>query len=974
MTVPLPAHGFFQKHFDKFNPLATGFRECQIGAFCAVRSHFSLSDEPCVISLPTGSGKTALMMALCFGLKARRALVINPAEVLRVQTSKKFKSLDDLRQTGALDGLSKNQKPSVHSVENELRTVKNWKELEKYDVVTATTRTTSPKLPKIKAPPSDLFDLVFVDEGHHAAAVTWKDLIGAFDTSKTKIVLLTGTPYRRDNKPIGAKTIYIYPIAQAITDNIYAPVSLATAGQPDGADRDDHLADHAIKQLHRLRKPGQDKSLILVKTDRKTHANELGTLYSQKGLTLGVVHSDQTNKENEKAIDAAAAGNSDGLVVVGMLGEGLDIPALKVAVFHRNPQSLPYTLQLIGRLARAQQNLPNGVVVACSDDFSRDTFKLYEGSEDWLKLIPQLEAALVDQIAPRYSEQVAPSGTQIEIADIRPHFSVTAHQISSSLKKQSLKGRNYSTLRGEFTVVLDHEIETGLRVFVTRALETPIWIKRHGHSDVSNERFDVHTFCTKVKGLLIRQSSDESIGEAIQKEFAEEGKGIEPGKLNHVMTSLDGDYLVLGLKNGAAMGGTQPSYKMLLGQQVDASVSNTDRANCHAGHCFVRKDDGTGQNAEFRGVAYKSSRVWSLDRDNLKRLGEWMKVLAEAINANGTSTLPSLEGLRQPEPLNEFTSRPIAILPSPSLLTKRVTITSPAADAYVGVPPWATGTHTKQQLAASMPDIGVQILAKIDSGILTFEENGASGCRAEVFPVNGAAEEYSMLEFVREFPPRVIFPDGSSWHDGIYTRPSKTPVLDPNCLLSQSWKGCSIAKETPDAPPAGDSVHEFVEKTFLPAKSGIVVVYDHATGEVADYIAFDPTGMRVTLYHCKGALKIPKTETPKTVGVDQKAVEELIVQAMASCRWIHNPGLIDQLMARLNKKIARFVSSNQADFDQMAVSFDAPLWTYEIVLVQPGVDSAKVKTDQGGKRIRAVLGCTEDYIKGCGATMKLVCS
>jgi type I site-specific restriction endonuclease len=60
---------------------------------------------------------------------------------------------------------------------------------------------TSPRLAQITAPPVGLFDLVFVDEGHHAAAATWKKLIGAFDTSKTKGVLLTGTPYRRDNKP-----------------------------------------------------------------------------------------------------------------------------------------------------------------------------------------------------------------------------------------------------------------------------------------------------------------------------------------------------------------------------------------------------------------------------------------------------------------------------------------------------------------------------------------------------------------------------------------------------------------------------------------------------------------------------------------------------------------------------------------------------------------------------------------------------
>ena len=941
-----------------------------------MRSHFSIWDEPCVISLPTGSGKTALMMALCFGLRCRRALIINPAEVLRLQTCEKFEELDDLRTAGAVTGFLKNQRPKVHSVENELRSIKKWEALASYDLVTATTRTTSPGLSKIVAPPNDLFDLVFVDEGHHAAAATWKELIDAFDTSKTKVVLLTGTPYRRDNKPIGAKTIYIYPIAQAIQDDIYAPVTLVTAGQPKDNARDDELADLGIRQLGRLRKNAKSKPLILVKTNRKNHANILGNIYIKKGMTLGVVHSDQSHKQNLASIKSAVAGKSDGLVVVGMLGEGLDIPALKVAVFHRNPQSLPYTLQVIGRLARSKGDLPNGVVVACSDDFSRETFKLYEGSDDWLKLIPQLETLLVDQIAPRHSEQVEASGAQIEIADIRPHFSVTAHRIFRSPKKASLKGRNFDTFRGEFTIVLDHEIDGGLRVFVTRSLETPIWMMRHGQSDVSDERFDVHTFFSGVKGLLIRQSSDESIGLAIQKKFAEEGTGIQPGKLNHVMTSLGGEYLVLGLKNGTAIGGGQPSYKMLLGQRVDASVSNTDRTNCHAGHCLTRRDDGTGNNSEFRGVAYKRSRVWSLDRDNLKKLGEWMKVLAEAIETKGNATLPQLQGLRQPEPLVEFPGKPIAILPSPTLLDKEVTFTNPADSDVTGIPRWAAGQSAKQKLAASMPDLGTEIVATLDQGNVLFAENGSSGWSATVFPVDGKARDYSVQDFVQEYPPLFVFGDGSSWNEGVYTRPSQTPVLNLGCLLPQSWKGYDPGKEIPDSPiKRGDSVHEFVERTFIPINSDIVGVYDHTQGEVADYVVFNTTAKLASLYHCKGAPKNRQTGVVRPSGVDQKGIEELIAQGMASCRWIRNPNLIEQLKDRLDvKQIASLVSCTRAQFNQLAADFVAPLWSFEIVLVQPGLNKAKTERESVGKRIRAMLACAEDYIRGCGGMLKVVCS
>src|SRR5438094_893978 len=91
-------HGYFRKHADAVNPWSNydsgqGLRECQMGAFWAVWSHFSCSNEPALVSLPTGAGKTALMIALSFGLKADRVLVVTPAEILLDQTANEFSSL-----------------------------------------------------------------------------------------------------------------------------------------------------------------------------------------------------------------------------------------------------------------------------------------------------------------------------------------------------------------------------------------------------------------------------------------------------------------------------------------------------------------------------------------------------------------------------------------------------------------------------------------------------------------------------------------------------------------------------------------------------------------------------------------------------------------------------------------------------------------------------------------------------------------
>jgi superfamily II DNA or RNA helicase len=52
-------------------------------ALHAVLSHFSVFEEPAIVSLPTGYGKTAVIMALPFVLEATHLLVVEPSDALR---------------------------------------------------------------------------------------------------------------------------------------------------------------------------------------------------------------------------------------------------------------------------------------------------------------------------------------------------------------------------------------------------------------------------------------------------------------------------------------------------------------------------------------------------------------------------------------------------------------------------------------------------------------------------------------------------------------------------------------------------------------------------------------------------------------------------------------------------------------------------------------------------------------------------
>lgn len=81
------------------------------------------------------------------------------------------------------------------------------------------------------------------------------------------------------------------------------------------------------------------------------------------------------------------------VVCVDMLGEGFDLPELKIAAFHDIRKTLPVTLQLAGRFTRSRPDLGDATFVANTADVSvqDELRKLYTRDPDWNALLPATE-------------------------------------------------------------------------------------------------------------------------------------------------------------------------------------------------------------------------------------------------------------------------------------------------------------------------------------------------------------------------------------------------------------------------------------------------------------------------------------------------------------------------------------------------------------------------------------------------------
>ncbi|MCL7767856.1 DEAD/DEAH box helicase, partial [Pasteurella multocida] len=62
--------------------------------------------------------------------------------------------------------------------------------------------------------PSDFFDMIIIDESHHAPAESWKKVLEYFPNAKKLHV--TGTPYRGDNQELPGEKIHETPLSEVM--------------------------------------------------------------------------------------------------------------------------------------------------------------------------------------------------------------------------------------------------------------------------------------------------------------------------------------------------------------------------------------------------------------------------------------------------------------------------------------------------------------------------------------------------------------------------------------------------------------------------------------------------------------------------------------------------------------------------------------------------------------------------------------
>lgn len=215
------------------------------------------------------------------------------------------------------------------------------------------------------------FDLGFLDEGHHAAAGTWRRLVDAMPDAKW--LGLTATPERLDGKGLGVDAGGIY------TSMVQGPTvgSLIEAGW---LAKPRVFSPPVDIDVSKLRMKGgdvdQDEAAALLDTKKITgnaiehyaricngqpfiafcanvkHAKHVADEFVAAGYRVKSVDGNTPDVERHAAIRGLGDGTLHGITSCNIVNEGTDVPIVAAAILLRPTKSIAMHRQQMGRVLR----------------------------------------------------------------------------------------------------------------------------------------------------------------------------------------------------------------------------------------------------------------------------------------------------------------------------------------------------------------------------------------------------------------------------------------------------------------------------------------------------------------------------------------------------------------------------------------------------------------------------------------------
>lgn len=947
-----------------------GLRRPQMGALHAIHAHWSTSKDVATVVMPTGTGKTETMLATLVSARCTRVLVLVPTDALRTQITQKFLTmgiLKDPRATLLQPGVVR---PVVGMLTKKPTTPEEVEEFFRQCNVVVTTSALAGKcLPEVQERMAELCSHLFIDEAHHAEAATWKQFKSHFKGQRL-ILQFTATPFREDGQPLDGKIIYVYPMRQAQNEGYFKPIRFSSVYAFNSARADRDIAERVIEELH-ADTTGLHVAMARVST--QVRATEVHAIYAALGqFNPVIIHSGLKETEIDSARMKLESGESRIVICVDMLGEGFDMPELKIAAFHDLRKSLAVTLQLAGRFTRAREDLGEPVFIANTADVNlkEELRALYAQDPDWNLLLPHLSEGAIGQEleAQRFIGGFTGQLDEIPLTEIQPAASMVVYRTQCARwTPDGFKAAFRGSSDAEQVHPILNEAERMLVVIAARRQGVP-W------TDISTVDGVTWELCIAIwdqdKALLYIHGSANN---GNYSDFAKAlcGDNVELIKAPDVFRVFTGINRLMLTNVG-------------LDEQLGRQIRYTGRMGPDVGALLAETTLATATKAVLAGVGFekggpasigagKRGRVWSNLRLRVDQFAAWCKNIGAKINDANIDPEQVLRGTLIPTPIDARpTSVPVGadwpvelldLVESATTISFGTTISQHLT--YVSIEPRDYTDTGPIVLKISCDQREVQVR-------LNFVGRGKNADFAFVYEGEGRATirrgaEFDLCEFLTEYPPTIWFADGARLDGNILIQLRTDATLySRDRLMALDWTNIDLAKESQREERRPDSVQfRMIEHVKAEGRHEILMD-DDGKGEAADIVGISldsltlPKLITVDMYHCK------YSSAPEP-GARIGDMYEVCGQAQRSVLWLHNKDRRTDLFAHLLKREAlriesgrptRFEVGTRERLIQIRDLSRTCRVTIRVFIVQPGLS----KTEAADHQL-AVLGVTEKFLQ-----------
>lgn len=222
------------------------------------------------------------------------------------------------------------------------------------------------------------YDLIIIDEAHHAVANTWKKILNRIP--KARVLGVTATPIRGDGSGLDDlfDCLIIGPSVKRLTDRghlapsvVYAPTEKLdlsrvkiTNGDYDQREIENivdnsNITGSAVDYYRRIC-PGVPTIVFCVSV---AHAEHVANEFKSAGFWFQSIDGTMDDSQRRSLINGLTSGKIQGLTSCDLISEGTDIPRVECGILLRPTQSTGLFLQQVGRILRPSQGKKRAVIL-----------------------------------------------------------------------------------------------------------------------------------------------------------------------------------------------------------------------------------------------------------------------------------------------------------------------------------------------------------------------------------------------------------------------------------------------------------------------------------------------------------------------------------------------------------------------------------------------------------------------------------